>query len=107
MIYEIDSEWGPVLIEVEDQDRTGALRNVSNDKEKKEKIGQRLEDSLKLINRVANSMTSKMGSLVKKPDEFSMELGLKFKGKAGFVIAQSEVEGHIKVTLKWKKDKEK
>lgn len=105
MIYEIESEFGPILVDVEENEEfSGGRRNITLDKGGKfKKIGQTLESSVETVSRVANAMANKVQGMVRKPDEFSLEIGLAFKGEAGVVIAKTSAEGHLKVSMKWVK----
>ena len=103
-VIDYESDFGPIRIEV-DQTAGGGLKHVSSS-DKIEKAKQRFEEAVETIKTVANALVARTADLAQSPDEFSVEIGLAFKAEAGVVIAKTSTEGHLKVSMKWKKSTE-
>ncbi len=56
---------------------------------------------LSSIKTVAKSTYDNIKLTPNRPDEVSIEFGLKLSGDVSAIIASTSAEGHIKVTLKW------
>jgi hypothetical protein len=48
------------------------------------------------------ALMSQLNDLTTKPEEISLEFGIKFTAGAEALIAKTSVEGNVKVTLTWK-----
>src|SRR5437016_6699421 len=88
-----------VLVQV-DEEEPGYVRATS--------VGQlagraatSLQDALEIIRPTAQAIIDKIESLARKPNQATVEFGLRLNGKAGAVIASTEAEGHFTVTLTW------
>lgn len=102
-IVEFESEFGPILVEVEAA--RGGRESVSRGAEKPSKSEKRFEEAIDTVKKVANVVVSKANEIVRGPDEFTVEVGLSFKTEAGVVIAKASTEGNLKITMKWVKPK--
>jgi Trypsin-co-occurring domain 1 len=48
------------------------------------------------------ALMAQLGDLTAKPEQVSLEFGIKFTADANALIAKTSVEGNVKVTLTWK-----
>lgn len=71
------------------------------------KSAEALDSSMGTIRYMANRVTSTMDSLGDvRPDEVTVEFGIKFDAEAGAVIAKAGLEASLRVELVWKGNKE-
>jgi hypothetical protein len=88
-----------VVVEVDD-DEPGVERAARVDGALM-RASARLEESLDQIRNVAELTLSKLGGLSKRPDAVEVEFGIRLNAEAGAVIARTQAEGHLQVTLSW------
>lgn len=102
---EFQSDYGTVLIEVEDQKPT--TRNFGASEKDIEKSEKQFNQSIDVLKNVSSSVISKLNETKDnlKPDEIEVKVGLKFSAELGAIIAKSSMEGNLEVTIKWKNDK--
>ena len=62
---------------------------------------QALDNAMDSIRSMAARVNSTARTLAGRPDEVSVEFGLKLDAEAGALIARTGVEAHIVVTLRW------
>jgi hypothetical protein len=89
---------GTLLVEVDDPQAAGN-RPVGRDVA--ERARQSLEAALSEVLPGIDALTQRLQELVRKPDEFALEFGVKFTAEAGALIARTAVEGNITVKIKW------
>lgn len=65
---------------------------------------QRLDQALDSLQVATTAVFDNLDQMVRRPDEFQVEFGIRMNAKVGAIIASSEAQGHIKVTLKWRRD---
>ena len=71
------------------------------------KSAEALDSSMDTIRYMAKRVTSTMDSLGDvKPDEVTVEFGIKFDAEAGAIIAKAGIEASLRVELVWKGSKE-
>jgi hypothetical protein len=51
---------------------------------------------------MADRVTAAVASAAQRPDEVSVEFGLKLDAAAGALLARAGTEAHVTVTLTWK-----
>ncbi|MDM8535455.1 CU044_2847 family protein [Desulfobacterales bacterium HSG17] len=100
--FPIDDE-NSIFVEAEINEDDEGEMEVSRDGFAK-KAAKNFQDSLATIKPIAETLVTKIGELSKKPQEVEVEFGLKMNAKAGAIIANSSIEGNIKVVLKWKQE---
>ncbi|MGC5567232.1 CU044_2847 family protein [Streptomyces sp. FR-108] len=61
-----------------------------------------LDSGLDRITAVAGSAVRRLRAMAQRPDEITVELGVRLNASVGAVIARSESEGHLAVTLVWR-----
>lgn len=103
-LIEFELEDGSTIL-VESNDRFSQGENVyiSNDVEI-EKAERKFSSSMDSIRSIAKTSLATISSLGKKPEEFTLEFGLKLTGKTNAILVSGELESNIKVTLKWKNE---
>lgn len=89
----------PVFVEVEEVSAT-----LTEDARPGRAVqaGEAFEDALVPLRNVAEGITRQMESLARKPNEVTVEFGLKFSGEAKIpVLTKVGGEAALKVTMKW------
>jgi len=101
---EFESDFGPILVEVEGTQSRG-MKNVNREEKdaKPSKAEQRFNEAIDTLRNVSDALISKAHDIANTPDEFEVELGLTFKAETGVVIAKASTEGNLKVKMKWNK----
>jgi hypothetical protein len=66
------------------------------------KANKSLAAALDMIRPTANALVATISAISTRPDEVTAEFGVKLTAKAGAIIAESQSEGHITVTLTWR-----
>ena len=61
-----------------------------------------IDKTLATLKAYVGTLADMVETLGITPEQVSVELGLKFTGSAGFVIAKAGAETHMKVSLSWK-----
>jgi len=98
-----ESEDEPILIGLSDGETQAQGRVKISAGTGLEKARQTLSDSLDSIKKVADGVNDKLQESNRYPDEVTVEFGINIAVEAGAIIAKTSGEGHIKLTLKWKK----
>ncbi|MEU6810944.1 CU044_2847 family protein [Streptomyces sp. NPDC046831] len=62
------------------------------------------EEGIDRIRSAAASAVRRLRDMPGRPDEIGLEFGLRFNAGFGAVIAKSEGEAHMKVTMTWRAD---
>jgi hypothetical protein len=103
--YRIDSEGTEtVVVEVDEPlDEAGEERAGFLSWKSPRPTSEDLEASFDRITPAANLLMSKLRSLADRPDEATIEFGVKLTAKAGAVLASAGVEANFNVTLTWKR----
>ena len=93
-----------VWIEVTDDALPGgALEPVARSGERVAREAQEtFEQALGTIEEVASDIHAALTRMAQRPDEVTVELGIKFAASAGVIIAQGDVGANLKLTLSWK-----
>lgn len=63
-----------------------------------------LTSALEKVKPVVDALTTQAESFSMRPEEITLNLGLKFTANVGVVLAKAGTEGTINVGLKWKLD---
>ncbi|GIF99495.1 CU044_2847 family protein [Catellatospora citrea] len=50
---------------------------------------------------VIQTVTDQVSSLPRRPDKFTVEIGIKITAESGVVIAKAASEGHLTLTMEW------
>lgn len=66
------------------------------------KVSGKLEEAFDSLKAYVGTLADVVNDLDVAPEQISVELGLKFSGSAGFVIAKAGAETEMKVALSWK-----
>jgi len=67
-----------------------------------EKAVGSFEKALGTIEEVAEEMQAALDRMVRRPDEVTLELGVKFSVSGGVIIAKGGLDTSLKLTLGWK-----
>ncbi|NRB65617.1 MAG: hypothetical protein HRU40_21805, partial [Saprospiraceae bacterium] len=87
-----------IYIEVTDNDYTEGYLVAADDDD-----NNNFTSAIKKIRPTANALLRQLTSLDAKPDNVSVEFGIKISGKVGAIIASTQTEANFKVTLSWQK----
>src|SRR5437867_9727889 len=93
---------GSVVAELEDYAEVGETRVAR--KGIIETANQKFGEALDVVQPVANTLIARLTNLAQRPDEVEVEFGIKLSTEVGAIIAKTEAEGTLKVTLTWKAD---
>jgi Trypsin-co-occurring domain 1 len=99
-LVEFPLEGGGAVVVEADEPSSGSVR-AARLGEIAERAEQTFEAALETIKPAANAIITKLCELTQRPDEVSVEFGVKLNVKAGVVIS-ADAEANYKVTLKWK-----
>ena len=91
----------PVFIEGADDSSATGLRRVARGEQGAAKVDQRFEDAIARIRPAAQVLLDSLQDL-NRPEEISLEFGIKFSASAGAIFASVDSEAAFKVNIKWK-----
>lgn len=109
-IITFDSHFGPISVELDDylEDPEPGIKRVANipgDRDAESnyvvKADKRFDQALNTLRGYAGTIQQVIGGLEVPPQEVSVQVGLKLKGEAGFVIAKAGSEAEMTISLKW------
>lgn len=118
-ILKFETDYGDVLIEVDEETASAASRDqTARDEGLTPKSGvvpltakspgtiagkanKKLGDAMSIVKSYASTVQDVVGGLKVTPKEVSVEIGLKLKGEAGFIIAKAGTEAEMKIALTW------
>ncbi len=89
-----------VVVELNEED-PGFERAARGDGELLERAGRSFDTALDVIRPVAAAVVGKIDRLAQPPHEVTVEFGLRLNVSAGAVIASSQGEAHLQVTMTW------
>jgi hypothetical protein len=98
LAFELD-DGGTVLVEVSD-DEPGIERAARID-DLVVKARVNLENALDQVRAVADASLARLRDLAEQPQQIQVEFGIRLNAEAGAVIARTQAEGHLQVTLTW------
>lgn len=90
-----------VLVEVAD-DEPGVVRAARSGEVVQAATGA-FEAGLDGVREAASAALRRLRDVAEPPDEVSLEFGVRLNAEAGAVIAKAGVEGHLHVTLTWRR----
>jgi hypothetical protein len=91
---------GQTVVAEVDDDEPGVERAARVD-ETLVRATVRLDQALEQIRTTAELTLGKLGELPKRPDAIGIEFGIRLNAEVGAVIARTQAEGHLQVTLTW------
>lgn len=94
------SDGGSVLVEIEAE--PGVAR-ASRREALFQEAKQSFEKAFSGVRSAASSALDQFRSMSRQPDEVEIKFGVKLDAKAGAIIAQSGLQGHFEVKLKWQR----
>jgi hypothetical protein len=80
--------------------------NIYRGEDKKTIFHYNIDEVKKIIVSMGNSMSESIMEIINSPSEVEVELGLKFSGESGIIIAKTSLESSITIKLVWKKNNE-
>ena len=89
-----------VVVEVDEAPPAGVER-AGRAGEVAERAQETLEAALGTVKEAAEALVKTLDRLARKPDEATVEFGVKLGAKAGAFIVCADAEAHFTVTLKW------
>lgn len=92
---------GTVLVEVDELEGVGPRpAGVGDGAIERATMG--LDQAISKVRPLAELLLAELQALTHRPDQVSVEFGIKLNVTAGIVIANTAVEGNCKITLNWK-----
>jgi Trypsin-co-occurring domain 1 len=61
------------------------------------------DKALKPLRDISDSIINSIKEISNSPNEFTVELGLKFTARAGIILTSLDSEANLKIVLKWQK----
>ena len=104
--YKFDlGEKGSVLVETEEPRKAGGgpvgAANVV------EKAKENFESLISQIPAIVEPIAAKLAATLPSTDQVTVELGFKMSGELGLIVAKTQAEANLKVSLVWKKASKK
>lgn len=104
-LYFLQEDGSKIYVEViADRPKPGGKTLISRDTVKGA-VEKRFSEALSAIKGIAEDSYKVISSIPTTPEEVSLEFGIKISSKLEAIIASSNAEAHLKVTLKWKPSK--
>jgi hypothetical protein len=94
---------GSVFVEVDDREGAAGYVKAARPGDLAAKAEQTFDAALSVVGNVATSLVGqvqRMGAAL-RPNEVEVQFGLSFSGRVGAVIAATEGEAQVMVTLRW------
>jgi hypothetical protein len=96
--FELDGG-GAVFVEVADDEPGIEQAARADDLVVRARVS--LENALDQVRAVANTALARLRDLAEQPQQIQVEFGIRLNAEAGAVIARTQAEGHLQVTLTW------
>ena len=87
-----------ILVEVDDP----TVGNQPVARGTAERARETFETAIAQVRPGVEALMAQLRDLIAKPEQVSLEFGIKFTAGADALIAKTSVEGNVKVTLTWK-----
>lgn len=97
---------GFVLIEVDEPVIQGRAVQVARPGDIAQRASETLEAAIEKIKPATESVIHQLRNLNLKPDEITIEFGIKMSVEAGAFIASTSGEANFQISMKWAKEKE-
>jgi len=91
---------GSVLVEVDESD-PGFDRVARSAGEFAIDTGKHLATALEVIRPTVDAVVENLRQLARRPDTAELQLGIRLNAQVGAVIASTQAEGHLQLTLTW------
>ncbi len=101
--YELEDGSDSIMIDLSDDEPIGGELEISAHDGITGRATKKFESALGMINLVSSKVVKTLGETVNKPNEITVEFGVKFSAGAGALLAKAGTEAHLNVTLVWKK----
>jgi hypothetical protein len=92
---------GVLLVEVDEPEGAGP-RPAGTGEGAIERATMGLDQAISKVRPLAEQLLTQLRGLTRRPDQVTVEFGIKLNVTAGIVIANTAVEGNCKVSLSWK-----
>ncbi|MET9648187.1 CU044_2847 family protein [Streptomyces syringium] len=96
------AEHGSILVEVEAGEpgiaRASRVGNLITS------TAESFEAALDHVRRAADAALSGFRSMEARPDEVQIQFGVRLNAEAGAVIAKTSADGHLQVSLTWRRE---
>jgi hypothetical protein len=94
------ADGGSVIVELADSD-PGYDRVARKPGQLVADTGKELASVLDVIRPTAEAVLAKVGALAEGPETVAVQFGIRLNAQVGAVLASTQVEGHLQVTLTW------
>ncbi|MBP2400940.1 CU044_2847 family protein [Streptomyces syringium] len=96
------ADHGSIMVEV-DADEPGIAR-ASRVGDLITSTAESFEAALEHVRRAADAALSGFRNMEARPDEVQIQFGVRLNAEAGAVIAKTGADGHLKVSLTWRRE---
>lgn len=103
-VYFETADGSRIYVEVESASDEDLL--ISDDGGVVKKAAKKFSDVLDTIKGIAEESYTAVSGIPSRPDEVTLEFGLKITGSLNAYIASTSGEAHLKVALKWSHKKD-
>jgi hypothetical protein len=90
-------------VEVSSRDDWDTIGPVSRGADGVAVLPERLSEGLDRIRSFADEVLTRLRSGTRPPDSVQVEFGVKLSAKTGVIVAESNGEAHLAVTLQWQR----
>jgi hypothetical protein len=94
---------GSITVEVDEVGSGRTMRGGDRGAELVERGSRTLEESLDTIAPALQEVLSKLRGVSSELSQIEVELGLKFTGEAGMVVARAGAEANFRVLVRWQR----
>ncbi|MGC2374512.1 MAG: CU044_2847 family protein [Solirubrobacteraceae bacterium] len=94
---------GSITVEVDDVGGARTMRGGDRGAELVERGGRTFEESLGTIVPALHEIVEKLRGVSSELSQIEVELGLKFTGEAGMVVARAGAEANFRVLVRWER----
>lgn len=97
------ADGSPIFVEISDSRSGYRGGNTRSGTPSLEIADKRFREVLSTVSAIATEAMETIDNMVTKPDEISLELGIKITAEAGVLVTRLGGEAHLQITLTWKK----
>ena len=94
---------GSILVEVEESEPGAGFAPAGRVGDAIQNTVRSLDEALEQVKSVGSLIITKLMTLAEAPEETSVELGFKLGTTGKAILVSTDLEGHFKITMTWKR----